>query len=91
MEHAMIENEQPGSTQGRDPAATPKSFTIRIHPDRCISAGHCVVAADDVFGQNDADGVVLLLDQNPPVARYRAVKEAERKCPTAAIEVVETW
>ncbi len=87
----MIENKEPGNTEGAGPEATPKGFTIRIHADRCISAGHCVVAAEDIFGQDDADGVVLLLDENPPVARYRAVKEAERKCPTAAIEVVETW
>lgn len=86
----MNENQQLGNAQGGSPVAEPKGFEIRIHPDRCISAGHCVVAAEDIFGQSDADGVVILLDQHPPLGRYAAVKEAARKCPTAAIEVIET-
>ncbi|MEO8752793.1 MAG: ferredoxin [Casimicrobiaceae bacterium] len=87
----MNETQQSGNTEGDGQAAAPKSFEVRIYPDRCISAGHCVVAAEDIFGQNDADGVVMLLEDNPPLTRYAAVKEAARKCPTSAIEIIETW
>ena len=63
---------------------------IKIYPDKCIGAGHCVGCAPDVFTQNDDDGVVILLNEHPSPDRLEAVKAAARMCPTSAIEVEET-
>ncbi len=62
---------------------------IRIHQDKCIGAGHCVLAAPDVFDQNEDDGIVVLLDDQPAAARHAAARSAARACPVLAIEIVE--
>ena len=62
---------------------------IIIHTDKCIAAGHCVVAADDVFAQDEDDGIVFLLTQDPGPDRLDAVRNAARRCPTSAIEIVD--
>jgi len=64
-------------------------FEVKIHTDRCIAAGHCVAAAQEVFDQNETSGIVELLKSNPHPSLYAAVKEAVHKCPTAAIEIIE--
>lgn len=69
----------------------PKRIHVKIYPDKCIGAGHCVVHAPDMFSQNDDDGVVILLNEAPPVDRREAAKSAARMCPTSAIEVIEEW
>ncbi len=63
------------------------SFAIAIHAEKCICAGHCVAAAEDIFAQDD-DGVVLLLNQMPLIERLEAAKTAARKCPVRAIEIL---
>jgi ferredoxin len=75
---------------GRD-KRVPKSLRIKVYPDKCIGAGHCVVCAPDIFSQNDDDGVVILLNENPPPERHEAASSAARMCPTSAIEVHEEW
>ncbi len=60
---------------------------ITIYPDKCVGAGHCVVCAPDIFSQNEDDGVVILLDPNPPADRLEAARAAARRCPTSAIVV----
>jgi ferredoxin len=62
---------------------------IIIHPEKCIAAGHCVTAADDVFGQNEDDGIAFLIQESVPSDRLEAARNAARRCPTAAIEIVE--
>jgi ferredoxin len=62
---------------------------ILIHPDKCIAAGHCVAEADDFFGQNEEDGIVFLVRDDVLPERRKAVRNAARRCPTAAIEIVE--
>ena len=66
-----------------------KSLRIKICPEKCIGAGHCVGCAPEIFGQNDDDGVVILLAENPPPDRYESARSAARLCPTSAIEIVE--
>jgi ferredoxin len=62
---------------------------ITIHADKCIAAGHCVTAAEDIFGQNEDDGIVFLITQSVPPGRLEAARNAARRCPTGAIEIVE--
>lgn len=62
-------------------------MNISIDYDKCCGAGQCVLAAPDVFDQRDDDGVVILLDTDPPAEQLTAVREAAAVCPAAAIEV----
>ncbi|MFC8224940.1 ferredoxin [Streptomyces sp. NPDC057287] len=63
-------------------------MNISIDYDKCCGAGQCVLAAPEVFDQRDDDGVVILLDADPPAEQLAAVREAAAVCPAAAIEVV---
>ncbi|MFI2612644.1 ferredoxin [Kitasatospora sp. NPDC018619] len=58
---------------------------VRIDQDKCCGAGHCVLAAPDVFDQREEDGIVVLLDAEPPAPLHRAVQDAAAVCPAAAI------
>jgi ferredoxin len=58
---------------------------IEIDEDKCTAAGQCVLAAPNVFDQRDADGVVVVLDWEPPESERAAVEDAIVRCPAAAI------
>ena len=60
---------------------------VVVDEEKCVAAGQCVVAAADVFDQRDEDGVVVLLNDNPPPARAGAVREAVAVCPAMAIQI----
>jgi ferredoxin len=60
---------------------------VVVDREKCVGAGQCVLAADDVFDQRDEDGLVDLLDPSPPSARLADVKHAAAVCPAAAISV----
>lgn len=60
---------------------------IEIFPDKCIGVGQCVVAAPDLFQQNDDDGIVYLVRDDAPADRRDAAITAARLCPTLAIVV----
>ncbi|MFI9721117.1 ferredoxin [Streptomyces sp. NPDC052396] len=60
---------------------------ITIDEDRCVGAGQCVLAADEVFDQRDEDGVVVLLDAAPPQELLARVQDAAARCPALAITV----
>jgi ferredoxin len=59
---------------------------IRVDPDICIGAANCVQVAERVFELGD-DGVAHVID--PDGAPPDTIREAERACPVAAIEVEE--
>jgi ferredoxin len=60
---------------------------ITVDVNKCIGAGLCVVAAPKVFAQNDDDGLVVVLDENPPADQHVAVREAARLCPALVIKL----
>ncbi len=43
--------------------------------------------APEVFDQRDDDGVVLVLDENPPADQAESVRKAEAACPASAIHI----
>lgn len=63
---------------------------VSVDSGRCCGSGQCVLAAPDVFDQNDEDGTVLLLDPHPPAPLQETVRAAAGVCPAAAITVSET-
>lgn len=60
---------------------------VVVDQGKCVGAGQCVLAADDVFDQNDDDGLVALLDASPPAERLTDVRHAAAVCPASAIVV----
>jgi ferredoxin len=62
---------------------------IYVDMDKCIGGGQCVLAAPDVFDQRDEDGLVVVLNPNPPAQLAADVRVAARLCPALAITVEE--
>ncbi|MGW0523258.1 MULTISPECIES: ferredoxin [unclassified Crossiella] len=60
---------------------------VNIDEEACVGAGQCVLAAAEVFDQRDEDGVVVLLQAEPPAELGEAVREAAVLCPAMAIHV----
>jgi cytochrome P450/ferredoxin len=54
---------------------------------RCVGGGLCVMAAPKVFAQNEDDGLVIILDENPPAEEHENIREAARLCPALCIHV----
>lgn len=57
---------------------------VSIDPSRCMASGNCVLAAPQVFAQ-DEDGLVVVLQSEPGAALRAGVEEAVRACPAAVI------
>lgn len=62
---------------------------VTIEEDKCCGAGQCVLAAPEVFDQREDDGIVILLDPQPPAAQHGNTRQAAAVCPAAAIGIVE--
>lgn len=45
--------------------------------------------APEIFDQRDDDGVVIVLDANPPADQADAARKAEASCPALAIHIEE--
>jgi ferredoxin len=62
---------------------------VKIDREKCCGAGQCVLAAPAVFDQGLDDGIVILLEENPPEEMREDVVSAADLCPARAIEVEE--
>ncbi|WP_328608555.1 ferredoxin [Amycolatopsis sp. NBC_00345] len=60
---------------------------VTVDESRCCGAGQCVLAAPEVFDQREDDGIVVLLQENPPAEFHQATRDAAEICPALAIEV----
>ncbi|MEV4411857.1 ferredoxin [Catellatospora sp. NPDC049609] len=65
---------------------------LRVIVDReaCCGSGNCVRIVPQVFDQDDAEGLVVLHEAEPPEELYEAVREAAYNCPAGAIAVEDT-
>ncbi|GAA2606162.1 ferredoxin [Streptomyces tubercidicus] len=63
---------------------------ITVDEEKCSGAGQCVLVAPEVFDQRDEDGIVVVLEPEPPQDRYALTREAAAVCPAAAIELHDT-
>ena len=62
---------------------------VIVDQDKCVASGQCVVAAAEVFDQRDEDGIVVLLNPEPPAGDADDVRHAAAVCPALAITLVE--
>ncbi|UCM87045.1 ferredoxin [Streptomyces marincola] len=64
---------------------------MQVFADRdiCVGAGQCVLAAEKVFDQDENDGLVLVLTQEPTGADQEGVRDAVDWCPSGAITLRE--
>lgn len=60
---------------------------VIVDEDKCIGSGQCVLASISVFGQRDEDGLVVLLQEDPPVELHGEVRQAVSRCPAQALEI----
>jgi ferredoxin len=60
---------------------------VKISADtgKCCSSGMCVVRAPEIFGQRDDDGLVKVLEPNPPARLFQSARDAAAGCPVQAI------
>ena len=56
---------------------------VTIDTAKCIASGQCVLNAPDVFDQRDEDGIVVLLNPNPPAGAEDDVQAGRRALPGA--------
>lgn len=63
---------------------------VTVDEDQCCGAGQYVLIAPEVFDQREDDGIVVLLDAEPPEQLHVPVREATGVCPAAAIVLSET-
>lgn len=61
---------------------------VIVDKSKCCGAGQCALLAPKVFDQQE-DGIVILLDEEPPKELHGAVREAAAVCPGAAIRLEE--
>ena len=61
---------------------------VYVDQDKCVGAGNCLIQAPEVFDQRD-DGIVVLLQAEPPEDLHEAVRDAAITCPALAITIEE--
>jgi len=64
--------------------------TLRVtaNPETCAVSSLCVYRLPGVFDQ-DEDGLVVVLDEEPGAELHEEVRRAARGCPTKSIRVTE--
>ena len=62
---------------------------VIVDRGKCVGSGDCVFTAPEIFDQDEADGIVLLLTDAPEEALWEAARRAARQCPANAIRVEE--
>ena len=63
---------------------------IGVDVDRCRGAGQCALTAPEVFDQDEDDGTVVVLVDEPPSDLHESVALAARLCPNSVIRLQET-
>ena len=61
---------------------------VAVQTEHCICSGACVIECPEVFAQDD-DGLVILLQSEPPEDLRPALEKAAASCPAAIIEIMK--
>jgi ferredoxin len=64
------------------------SRRVVVHRERCEGNAVCIAHAPAVFGFDDEEEKVVLLDEAPPPDLHQAVDDAVQLCPVQALGVV---
>jgi len=64
------------------------TMKIAVDTSLCIGSGTCALTAPAVFGQDEEQAVVVILDPDPPEAQREAVELAVASCPAAVIRML---
>lgn len=62
---------------------------VIVDENICASSGNCVMNAPEIFDQRDEDGVVVLLNANPPAGLAEGARRAAASCPALGIKIEE--
>jgi ferredoxin len=64
---------------------------VDVHADQsiCATSGQCAESVPEVFTVRDEDGVVVVRLPHPPEHLMQRVRDAARRCPVAAITLIE--
>ncbi|MFF7656357.1 ferredoxin [Streptomyces sp. NPDC007983] len=62
---------------------------VAVDQHKCVASGQCVMSAEQIFDQRDEDGIVVLLNENPPAGQADDVRHAAAVCPAPAITIEE--
>ena len=62
---------------------------VTVAVERCGGAGQCTRTAPQVFDQEEDDGTVILLTDEPPEPLHGAVRRAAALCPNSVIHLLE--
>ncbi|WP_347404495.1 ferredoxin [Streptomyces sp. MST-110588] len=60
---------------------------MSVDQSRCIGSGECVLVQPGVFRQDDEEGFVVLIEENPASHLAAAVRAAAEGCPVRAIGI----
>jgi ferredoxin len=61
---------------------------VEVDRERCCGSGNCVMLLPEVFDQDDAEGLVVLRQPEPPETQRDTVQKAVLMCPAGAIQLV---
>jgi ferredoxin len=61
------------------------ALKVTVDTSLCIGSGTCAMTAPAVFGQDEEQALVVLLDEAPPESEREAVALAVESCPAAVI------
>jgi len=64
---------------------TGAALQVLVEREKCCGYGNCVLAAPEVFGLSDDDGIVVVLDEHPAPGLREKVAQAVGDCPTEAL------
>jgi ferredoxin len=60
---------------------------ISVDRERCCGSGVCVTIAPELFGQHEADGLVVLRNFSSADFKEKRARAAASACPTSAIRL----
>ena len=62
---------------------------VVVEVERCRGAGLCALTAPEVFDQDEEDGTVVVIDEEPPSELHHVVRAAAGLCPNSVIRLEE--
>ncbi|MFG2041424.1 ferredoxin [Dactylosporangium sp. NPDC048998] len=65
------------------------SMKVSADTGVCMASGQCAMLLPQVFDQREEDGVVVVLDEQPPPALHEATRQAVLGCPSGALRIEE--